>query len=193
MNLEIKKLSAGLLEDWLHFFDSIAFSDNDEWAGCYCMCYHWTEMLNRKKEWGCSKMDAAYNRSCAVDFIKKGKMQGYLAYHNGKVVGWCNANDKKAYDNVNFTLPSGDSEKTKKVKSIVCFCIAPDFRGQGVASQLLERVCSDAALEGYDYVEAYPYHHDINNAFHGPQAMYEKFSFEKCGSLNDCALFRKSL
>ena len=37
MNIEIKKLTADLLDDWLYFFDNTAFSDNDNWAGCYCM------------------------------------------------------------------------------------------------------------------------------------------------------------
>lgn len=193
MNLEIKKLSVDLLEDWLYFFDNIAFTDNDEWAGCYCMCYHWNKSLNRKKEWDCSKADASYNRKCAIDFIRKGKMQGYLAYNNGKVVGWCNANDKKAYDNVNFDLPAEDSGKNRKVKSIVCFCISPEVRGNGIASQLLKKVCDEAASDGYDYVEAYPFHHDSNNAYHGPQSMYEKMGFQSCGSVNDCTVFRKIL
>lgn len=192
MNLEIKKLSPDLLDDWLYFFDNVAFTDNDEWSGCYCMCYHWNESLNRKKEWNCSKSDAPYNRSCAIDFIRKGKMQGYLAYEAGKVVGWCNANDKKAYDNI-FSFPAIVIDQGKKVKSIVCFCVSPIARGKGVASQLLERVCTDAAADGYDYVEAYPFHHDSNHAYHGPRAMYEKFGFEVCGNAKDCTVFRKKI
>lgn len=76
---------------------------------------------------------------------------------------------------------------------MVCFCISPAARGQGVASALLERVCADAAAEGYDYVEAYPFHHDDNNAYHGPLSMYEKAGFENLGNAYDCAVLRKSL
>ncbi|MDE7223205.1 MAG: GNAT family N-acetyltransferase [Acetatifactor sp.] len=191
MNLEIKKLSADLLNDWLNFFDHYAFTDHDEWAGCYCMCYHWNEALSRKKGWDCAGADASYNRSCAIDFIQKGKMQGYLAYDHGRVVGWCNANDKAAYDNVNFDLPADDPGR--RGKAVVCFCISPEFRGKGVASQLLEKVCSDAAAEGYDYVEAYPFHHDANYAYHGPHSMYVKQGFEKHGNVNDCTILRKRL
>lgn len=191
--LEIKKLSPDLLDDWLHFFDDGAFTDNDEWSGCYCMCYHWTKALNKKKEWNCSRENGPYNRRCAADFIKKGKMQGYLAYFGQSVVGWCNANDKSAYDSVNFNFTGIPGDTEKKVKSVVCFCILPAARGQGVASALLERVCTDAAAEGYDSVEAYPFHHDDNNAYHGPQSMYEKAGFEKLGSAYDCSIFRKTL
>jgi len=193
MNIEIRKLSADLLDDWLYFFDNTAFSDNDEWAGCYCMCYHWNKALENQKKWNCSKSDASYNRKCAVTFIKKGIMQGYLAYYEGKVVGWCNANDKQVYDSVNICLPWDDSEKSKKIKSIVCFCIDPASRGKGVASKLLEIICSDAADERYEYIEAYPFDHAMNNAYHGPKSMYEKNGFTAYGNINGYTVLRKIL
>jgi GNAT superfamily N-acetyltransferase len=192
MNIEIKKLSADVLDDWLQFFDNTAFSDNDEWAGCYCMCYHWSEALASKKGWDCSKSGAAYNREHAVRFIEQGIMQGYLAYYDGKAVGWCNANDKQVYDSVNIDLTWEDSEKGKKVKSIVCFCISPDLRGKGIASRLLEKVCSDAAVDGYEYVEAYPFVKDEYN-YHGSKSMYEKNGFTVCGEESGCTIVRKHL
>ena len=32
----IKRLSPNLLDDFLYFFDDIAFRDNPEWSHCYC-------------------------------------------------------------------------------------------------------------------------------------------------------------
>lgn len=193
MDITIKKLSVDLLDDWLYYFDNDAFSDNGEWEGCYCMCYHWSNDLQKKKRWNCSKSDGRYNRKCAIDYIKSGKMQGYLAYSDNKVIGWCNANDKSAYQNVNFTLPLEESEKDKKVKSIVCFCIAPEYRGKGIATALLERICSDAESEGYVYVESYPFEHNANHSYHGPQVMYEKNGFVKQGIKSGYIVFRKYL
>jgi len=191
--MQIRKLSADLLEDWLYFFDHVAFCDNGEWEGCYCMCYHWNETLNRHKNWNCSKADAPYNRQCAIDFILKGKIKGYLAYENEKVIGWCNTNDKQAYDNVNFQLPFDDFDKKYRVKCIVCFCISPYARGKGVATALLEKVYADAAAEGYDFMEAYPFNNDDNNAYHGPQSMYVKHGFKKYKHFDEVTIFRKSL
>lgn len=191
--MEIKKLSIDLLDDWLYFFDNIAFTDNDGWSGCYCMCYHWNETLNSKKSWNCSKDDAPYNRKCAIDFISKGKMQGYLAYEDGKAIGWCNTNDKDAYDNVNFELPYSNFDKAHRVKCIVCFCVSPDARGKGIASAMLEKICTDAVAEGYDCIEAYPFDNDENNAYHGPKSMYLKYGFERYKHLDGCTIFRKSL
>jgi ribosomal protein S18 acetylase RimI-like enzyme len=192
MEIEVKKLTNELVDDWLEYFDNTAFSDNDEWAGCYCMCYHWNEALQNKKEWDCSKSGAAYNRECAVELIKQGIMQGYLAYLDGKVVGWCNANDKQAYDSVNMDFSCEESEKGKSIKSIVCFCISPNFRGRGIASRLLDKVCLDAADGGYEYIEAYPFVNDEYN-FHGSKSMYEKNGFTVCGNENECIIVRKYL
>jgi GNAT superfamily N-acetyltransferase len=191
MNIEIKKLTSDLLDDWLHFFDHKAFEDNEDWFGCFCMFYHWTEALAANKAWNCSRDNAPYNRSCAIDAIKEGKMQGYLAYLDGRVVGWCNANDKNAYSNVNVTFPPTLSNA--RVKSVVCFCIAHEARGKGVATKLLDRVCSDAATERYNFVEAYPFQNDMHHAYHGPQRMYEKHGFINCGLNNGCFIYRKEL
>lgn len=193
LDIEIRKLSADLLDDWLDYFDNVAFSDNDKWEGCYCMCYHWNEELQRKKKWNCTKADAPYNREYAIQFIKKDAFGGYLAYCEGKVVGWCNTNDKRAYDNVNYTFPMEEEEKNKKVKAIACFNVAPDFRGRGVATRLLERVCLDAAKEGYEYIEAYPFIDNANHAYHGPKSMYEKNRFTVYREESGCNIVRKYL
>ena len=102
MQISVKKLSPDLLVHWLSYFDKEAFADNDEWCGCYCMCYHWNNELQKKRAWNCDKDCAEFNRKQAIDFIKSGRMQGYLAYVGGEVAGWCNSNNKEAYDNVNF-------------------------------------------------------------------------------------------
>ena len=39
----------------------------------------------------------------------------------------------------------------RQVLSIVCFEISPDYRGKGIAKQLLKQICSDAARNGYQW------------------------------------------
>jgi GNAT superfamily N-acetyltransferase len=53
-------------------------------------------------------------------------------------------------------VPTEEPAAGAKVKSIFCFAIAPKMKRQGIARQLLERVCQDAAQDGFDVVEAYP-------------------------------------
>lgn len=37
LKLTIRSLCPELCEDWLRFFDGIAFKDHGEWAFCYCL------------------------------------------------------------------------------------------------------------------------------------------------------------
>lgn len=193
MRISVCKLRPDILEDWLHYFDKTAFTDNDEWCGCYCMCYHWDHELEKKRAWNCDRESAEFNRKQAIRLIKSGHLQGYLAYADGNVVGWCNANDKKSYDNVNFDFSEGIPDNHDKIKAIVCFSVSPEYRGQGVATALLEYVCNDAKADGFDLIEAYPFEHNENHAYHGPISMYEKNGFKVYRHIEDCIVYRKIL
>ena len=193
MKISICKLTTELLEDWLSYFDKDAFTDNDEWCGCYCMCYHWDRQLEKERGWDCNKDCAAFNREKAIQFIKSGRMQGYLAYDQGKVIGWCNANSKQEYNNVNFNFVEEVPDNGEKIKSIVCFSVMPKYRGCGVATALLEYVCKDAQNDGFDLVEAYPFAHNENHSYHGPLSMYKKVGFELCSQIEGCVVCRKKL
>jgi GNAT superfamily N-acetyltransferase len=193
MNIEIKKLTPDLLQDWLYFFDNSAACAGNEWAGCYCMAPHWSAALENEAKWEYSPSGAAQRRKRAAEYIKNGAMRGYLAYVDGKAAGWCNANDKRAYDSIFYRLPRQNSEKDKKIKAIACFFTAPDLRGKGIAAKLLEKLCADAAAEGCAYVEAYPFIQNKNKACTGPISMYEKAGFA-LQDANDIALiYRKYL
>ena len=36
----VKELSPSLRDDFLLFFDHVAFADNPDWSDCYCSAYH---------------------------------------------------------------------------------------------------------------------------------------------------------
>ncbi|HWT75001.1 MAG TPA: GNAT family N-acetyltransferase [Mobilitalea sp.] len=198
MNLEIKKLTPELTNDYIDYFENVAFTDNHEWAGCFCTFYHWTDELEAERKVHAESDGTCFMKGQAVKFIQNGTLQGYLAYENGSVVGWCNVNDK-----ANFSGRSKekrpelweDANTTDKVKAIVCYTIAPDMRRKGIATQLLKRICEDAVTEGYDYIEAYP-GKDTNNIhrnYHGPMPLYEKFGFTLHKELEGEAVVRKYL
>ena len=94
MSIEIRKLTPELVEDWLGYFDGIAFGDHGEWALCYCLEGHMTRQANEELK------DPAQRREHARQLILAGKMQGYLAYDGDTVAGWCNANDRENYTGV---------------------------------------------------------------------------------------------
>ena len=147
MNIVIKPLSPELTEDFLNFFDHISFTENPHWSMCYCYSFHFT---GTKEQW--NKED---NRSSVITMIHERKMTGYLAYSDGKPVGWCNANDRANYQRLIKYYDLMDNPEDR-VCSIVCFLISPDNRRKGIAQKILERISLDYTKNEYDYLEAYP-------------------------------------
>lgn len=189
MDLLIKPLSAELLGDYLHFFDNIAFTDNTDWAGCYCYYYHWGKS---RAEW----LEQTGEKNCknVSEMIMHGKMKGYLAYVDGKPAGWCNANDKGNYDRLMVTPDINDGD-VDRICSIVCFIIAPEYWRKGIATALLQRICDDYTDKGYTYVEAYPRKGDLSCAlhYHGPMSMYQNAGFTVYKSFSEFDIVRKKL
>jgi hypothetical protein len=76
----IKELTPELADDFLSFFDSVAFQDNPRWSSCYCMEGHVSpEAWNQRT--------AEDNRRDQEARIRKGDMPGVLAYVDGRPAG----------------------------------------------------------------------------------------------------------
>src|SRR2546427_5116729 len=108
----VKELAPSLRDDFLLFFDSVAFADNPDWSDCYCSAYHFTN--NKGK---------AESRREALSLVDEDRMHGFLAYESGKPVGWCNAAPRSSYPGVQWLMSPGP-DKYERVGSIVCFVIA---------------------------------------------------------------------
>ncbi len=189
MEVEVKGLSRALMEDFFHFFDRVAFSDNPDWASCYCYYFHVRGSL---EAWGGRTRQE--NRAGAEEFIRTGKMNGWLAYAADSPVGWCNAGPKAGYDRLAAEKDLAD-EGDEKIGSIVCFVIAPGFRKRGIARRLLEAACSGFKEQGYNYAEGYPRKDSSTDAqhYHGPLSMYQKGGFEVYKEFPEYFIVRKRL
>ncbi|MCL2462941.1 MAG: GNAT family N-acetyltransferase [Defluviitaleaceae bacterium] len=183
MDVGIRALTPLLADDYMYFMKYAAFTDHPEWARCCCLHFHWNEDMEADYQefvrTSGNELYLSFAHRRAEEYVKNGVIQGYLAYSEGRVAGWCNANDKKNYAVLNAKPELWTDGEDQKVKSVVCFLVAPDMRGHGIASQLLARVCGDAAKDGYDYIEAYPPagNPDMYAAHHGTIPFYEKFGF----------------
>ena len=134
-------------------------------------------------------------REVVVSQITSGALRGYLAYADGVSIGWCNANDK-----ANFPVESANGARLYtpaelREKAVICFEIAPEYRGKGIATALLSRVAEDAAAEGYLAVEGFPQVHGERNEwdFSGPVRLYEKAGFIKVSDQDGFIVMRKEL
>ncbi len=213
MNLIIKQMSPELAEDYFDFFDNRAFSDNSPYYPCYCNAFNMTEaqikaeFFDQIEANGGGKEGLRISiRKSAERMVAQNIIQGYLAYDDTISIGWCNANDKNNYVRVgdfsldaipaatNYNTPASD-DGSQKIKSIACFEIAPAYRGKGIATALLNRVCNDAAKEGYDKVEVYPVIRDTYEPldFTGPIHLYEKAGFVRIAQQGKTLIMQKNL
>ena len=166
----IRPLTWDLVDDYLEFFDRRAFSDNEDWSGCYCFFpYHDPQESNWKDR------SAAENREAIADAIKQGSASGFLAYSDDRVVGWCNAAPRMAYPALRG-LP-GEPSTTGATP---CFIVDPDWRGRGVAARLLGVACDALRDDGMLKMEAGP-NRNAKTASHnsrGPVSMYLSAGYE---------------
>lgn len=190
MNIDIKSLSADLVDDYINFFDHTPHDTDGQ--KCYCVC--WCSADHSALT---DSLTTDYRRSLAKEYISLGTLQGYLAYDGAKVIGWCNANERNNCTKCASWLKYMQEVKNssdERVKSIFCFVISSEYRRMGIATALLKRVISDAKASGFDYVEAYPRLDTKSYSnFQGYSSMYEKAGFEKVYDTTDKNVMRKQL
>lgn len=190
----IKPLTSELNADYLDFFDNRAFTDNNPNGPCYCTSPNQSEedikqMVSEFKIYGVKETVRKY----AVEMLNENKIQGYLAYDGELSIGWCNAADMESYDG--FVPEYARENSCGKTISIVCFEIAPEYRGMGIASAFIDKVCSDAKMNGYVAVEGYANISKKRNDFdfQGPVQLYQKAGFVEVMRKNGQVIMRKVL
>ena len=198
-NISIRPLTPDMADDFFDFFDSRAFTDDSPYSPCYCCIWHIPDRGLWEQEWrnaeSQGKSFRQFLRGQAETLLKDNTVRGYLAFDGNTAVGWVNSNDKNNY--VLKWLAGGNvyPDPDLKIKSVVCFEIAPEYRRRGIASALLGRVCEDAAKDGYDCVEGYAEIFGQPNRFDyaGPVRLYEKCGFSVYEETGKYRIMRKYL
>jgi ribosomal protein S18 acetylase RimI-like enzyme len=186
MDIEIRLLTKDLKDDYLFFFDNIIFQENPDRSKCYCYDYHFLgEVATCTRE---------MSRSAVINLINENKLTGYLVFDNDIPIGWCNANNRLNYQRLlrDFDLIDNPDDK---VCSIVCFLIHPDYRRQGIAQNILEKIIKDYSNKDFDYIEAYPRKGELSSEgnFKGPLELYKRFDFKINKEYDDYYVMRRSI
>lgn len=197
MNLEIKALTTSLIPAYLDYFDHRAFADTDLNGPCYCTSPTQTsEEIDRMVNEFAGDVKGTI-RLHALKMLRKGKIHGYLAFDDDVAIGWCNARDMREYamNRYQFVPDFARREAIGKTLSVVCFSIAPEHRGKGVSTALLEKVIADAKAEGFQAVEGYAHMREEpqNMDFKGPARLYDKLGFAPMARQNGVVVMRKTL
>jgi GNAT superfamily N-acetyltransferase len=195
MNITIKPLTPELAADYFDFFENRAFTDNSPYR-CYCQMYQMTKEQAKAELDNAEEADfGRVSRKVAERQINSGLLRGYLAFADGVSIGWCNANDKANYPVESCTGERFNAPAEKREKAVVCFEIAPEFRGKGVATALLQRAVDDAkaesciAVEGFPVVRSERYEWDCT----GPVRLYERVGFIRAAEQDGRVVMRKEL
>jgi len=185
----IQALSPERLADYLTFFDHKAFTDNPDWAGCYCYFYLNNHQLN---PW--DTRTAQQNRTAVETLIACGEMYGYLAYWDGHPVGWCHAAPRLKIPNL-LNNPELDTSEPELTGSILCFVVAPNYRHRGIARALLIHACQGFLQSGLSYAEGFPRQNATDCAanYHGPLKLYLDEGFTRYRSYASYQIVRKRL
>ncbi len=156
--------------DYLEFFDRRAFTDNPRWSGCYC---YFPLHDPGKTDW--QRRTAPENRTAMAACLATGQAQGFLARVDGKLVGWCHAGPWSRYP----MLGACAQPDAATLAAVMCFVVAPEFRGQGLAAALLAAACDGLRRQGWAAVQARPLTHAEGAAANhmGPLSMYLKAGF----------------
>lgn len=189
MSYNVRTLTPDMAETFADYLANLDFSHAPSFAGCFCRFYH-TDCSEREY----MEKSGENNRKEAVESIRNGTMQGYLAFDREKCIGWLNANSLEAYLRVkNDLIPHTEGMKAGLV---ICFVIHPEYRGKGVASLLLEDALEGFRKKGYEMVLGLSTQDkDIPTVlqYSGPYPMFLKQGFEEIGSLGNRKILRKML
>jgi len=189
MNIEIKKLTPELTDDFLYYFDEVGFSDNPDWSVCYCYFHHCPSSI---QDWNARTKEQ--NRDASKKLILSRKLNGFLAYDGKTPIGWINVDLKKNY----LKLPIDKETKTTEEEitaSIVCILIAPAYRKKGITKKLLKESLKQLKTKGITLVESYPRKGELTDAhsYHGPPSLYESEGFQIVQELKKMYVMQKKL
>jgi GNAT superfamily N-acetyltransferase len=201
--IEVRPLDPAGLDEFVTFFDRDAFSDNPWWAGCYCNFY---ESLTHAAENPDPSTPAfapfrEHNRNEKIGRIRSGAVTGFLAYRDGAVVGWLNAQPAERYANPRQFAPPF-AEIPERTGMLMCFVVAPGARGQGVGTALLQAAIAGFRATGLRHAQGFARRPDAERRewdtfatsnYHGTLSMYVANGFSEVGSLGDYAIMRRSL
>jgi ribosomal protein S18 acetylase RimI-like enzyme len=169
-DLRILPLTPDRIADLAPLFDA---GGDPKW--CWCAYYRF-----RGRDW--TNSSAAANRA-NLELMSAGTpAPGLVAYEGDAVVGWVSLGPRETYERLAYSKTAAPVDDAP-VWSIVCFVVARQQRGRGIAEALLAAAVEHARSNGATMLEAYPVDTGGEriasaNAFRGTLSMYERAGFE---------------
>jgi GNAT superfamily N-acetyltransferase len=174
--ITIKRLTSELFPDYIRLHESVTFEHAPQWKGCYCLYYLSNLSFN---EWVNTSFDA--KKALVKTAIHEGRLTGFLAYDGDRAIGWLNINEIGSYLRIASLLQK--YQEMGKVALSICFLIDKDWRGQGIARQLLDAAIAYYREQDYDALLALPTDEDSSGPqrYRGTYHMYVERGYQEIG------------
>ena len=141
---------------------------------CFCMYY--------RKTGDSGTGPGAENRRAKKTQVDAGTVPGLIGYEDGVPVAWVSLAPREEYAKLRRS-PIMKPVDDRPVWSIVCFFVAEEARGRGLARRMLKAAADYARSRGARILEAYPVDKDErshpDNMFFGAKSMYDRAGFRE--------------
>jgi GNAT superfamily N-acetyltransferase len=139
---------------------------------CFCMFYRKGGDTGAGRE----------NQRAMRALVDAGTVPGLIGYEDGKPVAWVSLGPREDYARLQRS-PIMKPVDERPVWSIVCFFVAREARGRGVAQRMLQAATEYARSRGARLLEAYPVDRDGRSdpaaMFFGAKSMYDRAGFRE--------------
>ena len=144
--------------------------------GCWCMFYR----LRGSPPPPRGRTRAQANRTRLKSLVDANRPPGLIGYRGKIPVGWVSLGPRQDYAKLEHS-PVMKPVDEQPVWSIVCFVVPAEYRGQGVAQELLAGAVAYARRKGARVIEAYPVDRPGRSSpetlWFGTKAMYDRAGF----------------
>lgn len=155
----------------------------------WCHCVAW--WVASWQGWG--ERTAEQNRQLREGLLAEGQYDGYLLYEGDNPIAWSQVGPR---DRLVKLVNQMQLEPDPAVWALTCFLVAPAYRRQGVARQMLALILADLRGKGIASVEAYPKRGeqlDSLDMWNGPEQIFVSAGFEFVKEVAQRAVFRMAL
>ncbi|MDD4974313.1 MAG: hypothetical protein PHY93_08165 [Bacteriovorax sp.] len=178
--IKIKKLSDNNISDY-----ELLTKHGDDGKLCYCSFWHqkWSSMDEYHQ---IQRENPERLRSCVIDRVKSNFHVGVIAYLDGEPCAWVSVGPLIDFFWA-WKRVAQIGEDAKSIAGIMCFTVAPKFRGQKMQVKVLTALKKYGSEKGWTAIEAYPFSdeaiekHGAALKWTGLSKGYESADFRKSG------------
>ena len=176
MQLAVRPLSP---QRWADLESIFAAKGCSVARSCWCMYYRVSGKGALTRPSDSQRLGA---KRALQDLVSQDPSPGLIGYRGRTPVGWISLGPREDFAKL-ARSPVMKPVDDQPVWSVICFVVPAEFRGQGVARELLAGAIDYAAKKGARLLEAYPVDRAVDPAaessWFGSKSLFDEAGFEE--------------